>query len=297
VADPAGRGSRGQRRGVLGRVLGQPAGAVGATLSALLVVVALAAPLLAPHSPVRQPFRRLQPPGSSYLLGTDEFGRDVLSRIIFGAQASLEVGVIAVGVALLVGGTLGLLSGYALGLTDTLLQRVVDVMLAIPGIVLVIAISGVVGPSLVTSMLAIGLVYSPAFARVVRGSTLAVAALPFLEAARAAGAGPGRLVGRHVLPNVLAPVLVQATLSLSTAILAEATLSYLGLGVQPPEPSWGAMLSSGRRFLDLAPWLTLVPGAAIMLAVLGFNLLGDALRDGLDPRLAPSARRPAPGAP
>jgi peptide/nickel transport system permease protein len=203
---------------------------------------------------------------------------------------SLEVGVIAVGVALVLGGTLGLLSGYLLGLTDTLLQRVVDVLLAIPGIVLVIAISGVVGPSLPTSMLAIGLVYSPAFARVVRGSTLAVAALPFLEAARAAGAGTGRLLGRHVLPNVLAPVLVQATLSLSTAILAEATLSYLGLGVQPPEPSWGAMLASGRRFLDLAPWLTLVPGAAIMLAVLGFNLLGDALRDGLDPRLAPAAR-------
>jgi peptide/nickel transport system permease protein len=195
------------------------------------------------------------------------------------------VGVIAVGVALVLGGTLGLLSGYCLGLVDSLVQRVVDILLSVPSVVLIIAISGVLGPSMTTSMLAIGIVYSPAFSRVVRGSTLAVGKEQYLEAARAVGASPWRLLSRHILPNVIAPVIVQVTLSFSTAILAEATLSYLGLGTQPPEPSWGTMLASGRKFMDLAPWLTLFPGLAIMLAVLGFNLLGDALRDALDPRL------------
>jgi peptide/nickel transport system permease protein len=272
-------------RGRLLRVVGHPAGALGAALVLLLIVVALAAPLLSPHSPVTQSFKRLLSPSGLNLLGTDEFGRDILSRIIFGARISLEVGVIAVGVALLLGGALGLLSGYYLGLVDSLAQRVVDMLLAIPSVILIIAISGVIGPSMTTSMLAIGIVYSPAFSRVVRGSTLVVGKEQYVESARAVGASPSRLIVRHILPNVVAPVIVQVTLSFSTAILAEATLSYLGLGTQPPDPSWGTMLASGRKFMDLAPWLTVFPGLAIMLAVLGFNLLGDALRDALDPRL------------
>jgi len=272
-------------RGRLLRVVGHPAGALGAVLVLLLIVMALAAPLLSPHSPVTQSFKRLLSPRGFNLLGTDEFGRDILSRIIFGARISLEVGVIAVGVALLLGGALGLLSGYYLGVVDSLIQRVVDMLLAIPSVILIIAISGVIGPSMTTSMLAIGIVYSPAFSRVVRGSTLVVGKEQYMESARAVGASPSRLIVRHVLPNVVAPVIVQVTLSFSTAILAEATLSYLGLGTQPPDPSWGTMLASGRKFMDLAPWLTVFPGLAIMLAVLGFNLLGDALRDALDPRL------------
>jgi peptide/nickel transport system permease protein len=269
----------------LSRFVRHPVGACGGALVLWLIVSAAAAPLLSPHSPITQSFKRLLSPNSQNLLGTDEFGRDIFSRIIFGSRISLEVGVIAVGVALLLGGTLGLMSGYCLGLIDTLVQRVVDILLAIPGVVLIIAISGVIGPSMRTSMLAIGIVYSPAFSRVVRGSTLSVIAEQYVEAARATGAGPLRLILRHILPNVAAPVIVQASLSFSTAILAEATLSYLGLGTQPPEPSWGTMLASGRKFMDLAPGLTVFPGLAIMLAVLGFNLLGDALRDALDPRL------------
>jgi peptide/nickel transport system permease protein len=270
---------------VCGRLLSHPAGALGCVLLVALVIIALAAPLLSPYSPVTQQFKRLLPPTARNLLGTDEFGRDVLSRTLFGARVTLEVGGIAVGLALAVGGALGLLSGYCRGAIDMCVQRVVEVLLSIPSVVLIIAISGVLGPSMMTSMLAIGIVYSPAFARVIRGSTLAVVGEQYLEAARAAGASPGRLLRSHVLPNVLAPVIVQATLSFSTAILAEATLSYLGLGTQPPDPSWGTMLAAGRKYLDLAPWLTLVPGLAIMLAVLTFNVLGDALRDALDPKL------------
>jgi peptide/nickel transport system permease protein len=267
------------------RVVARPAGVLGLALIGLLLLVAVGAPFLAPHSPVTQSFKRLLPPGGPNPLGTDEFGRDMLSRIVFGSRISLQVGVIAVGVALVLGGTLGLLSGFFRGVVDTLVQRAVDILLAIPGVILIIAISGVVGPSMGTSMIAIGIVYSPAFARVIRGSTLAVVHEQYVEAARATGAAPWRLVARHVLPNVLAPVIVQVSLSFSTAILAEATLSYLGLGTQPPNPSWGTMLASGRKYLDLAPWLTVFPGIAIMLAVLGFNLLGDALRDALDPRV------------
>lgn len=269
----------------LRRIGAHPAGILGSALIGILLLLALAGPFVAPHSPVTQSFKRLLPPGGVNPLGTDEFGRDIFSRIVYGSRISLQVGVIAVGVALLLGGTLGLLSGFLRGVVDTLIQRGVDILLAIPGVILIIAISGVVGPSMTTSMIAIGIVYSPAFARVIRGSTLAIVGEQYVEAARATGATSWRIVVRHVVPNVLAPVIVQVTLSFSTAILAEATLSYLGLGTQPPNPSWGTMLASGRKYLDLAPGLTVFPGLAIMLAVLGFNLMGDALRDALDPRL------------
>jgi ABC-type dipeptide/oligopeptide/nickel transport system permease subunit len=274
----------------LRRVARHTGGAFGLGLTVLLIGLALGATMLAPHSPVTQGFKRLLPPNGQNWLGTDEFGRDVLSRLLFGSRAALEVGVIAVGVALVLGGTLGLVSGYCAGTVDLFVQRVIDILLSVPSVVLIIAISGLVGPSMRTSMLAIGLAYSPAFSRVLRGSTLAVMAEPYLEAARAAGASPVRLLARHVLPNVIAPITVQVSLSFSTAIIAEATLSYLGLGIQPPDPSWGTMLAAGRKFVDLAPWLTVFPGLAIMLGVLGFNLLGDALRDGLDPRVAGALR-------
>jgi peptide/nickel transport system permease protein len=271
----------------MSRLAGRPLAAVGVVLVGGFVVLALAAPLVAPFDPVSQPARRLLPPGGRYLLGTDEFGRDVLSRIVHGARVSLEVGCVSVSLALALGGSLGLLSGYYVGLVDRLTGRLVDVMFAFPSVILIIAISGVVGPSLGTAMLAIGLVYSPIFARIVRGPTLVVTQAQFVEGARALGAGQPRLLGRHVLPNIAAPVIVQATLSFSTAILSEATLSFLGLGTQPPHPSWGTMLSAGRRYMELAPWVAVYPGLAIALTVLGLNLLGDALRDALDPRLPP----------
>jgi peptide/nickel transport system permease protein len=275
--------------GRLGRlrrqVSGSPSALMGIVLVSVFFTLALAAPLVAPFDPTAQPAKRLLPPGGRHLLGTDEFGRDVFSRIVHGARISLQVGVVSVGIALALGGTLGLVAGYCLGVVDSLTGRLVDVMFAFPSVILIIAISGVLGAGLSTAMVAIGIVYSPIFARIVRAPTLAVVQQPYVEGARALGAGLGRVVGRHVLPNIAAPVIVQTTLSFSTAILSEATLSFLGLGTQPPHPSWGTMLSGGRRFMELAPWVTVYPGLAIALTVLGLNLLGDALRDALDPRL------------
>lgn len=262
-----------------------PVGLAGLVLVVLFIVLAVAAPLISPFDPLAQPSKRLLPPGGQHLLGTDEFGRDVLSRIIYGSRVSFQVGVISVGLALLVGGTLGLVSAYYLGFIDSLVGRLVDIMFAFPSVILIVAISGVLGPSMTTAMLAIGIVYSPIFARIIRGPTLVVMQQQYIEGARAFGAGWLRIVGRYVLPNIAAPVIVQTTLSFSTAILSEATLSFLGLGTQPPDPSWGTMLGSGRRFMELAPWVAVYPGLAIALAVLGLNLLGDALRDALDPRL------------
>ncbi len=263
----------------------RPLALVGLALVVLFLTAAVAAPWVSPFDPVAQPAKRLLPPGGAYLLGTDEFGRDVLSRIVYGARVSLQVGVISVGLALLCGGTLGLVSGYCLGWVDSLSGRVVDVMFAFPSVILIIAISGVLGPSMRTAMLAIGIVYSAIFARIVRAPTLATVQQQFVEGARAIGAGRLRVVARHLVPNIAAPVIVQTTLSFSTAILSEATLSFLGLGTQPPNPSWGTMLSAGRRFMELAPWVAVYPGLAIALTVLGLNLLGDTLRDALDPRL------------
>ncbi len=276
---------RNRRLELLRHIVGEPIGAVGAALILLLLLFALAAPLISPYNPIAQDFKRLLPPSAEHLLGTDEFGRDILSRIIFGAQVSLQVGVISVGIALALGGLLGLISGYYGGTVDLLMQRVIDIVLAIPNVILVIAMAGVIGPSMATAMVAIGLAYSPRFVRVVRGATLSAREEQYVEAARSVGVGTWRIMVLHILPNVTAPLIVQATLSFSTAILVEATLSFLGLGTQPPNPSWGTMLSSGRKYMELAPGLTVFPGLAIMLAVLGFNLLGDALRDALDPRL------------
>ncbi len=260
-------------------------GILGAGIILGVILMALFAPWLAPHDPTAQIGKRLLPPGGDYALGTDEFGRDILSRILFGARISLWVGMLSVSIALLGGALLGLISGYYGGIADHLIMRVMDVIFSVPAIVLAIGITGILGPNLTNAMIAIGIVYAPTFARVTRGPVLSVMQREYVEAARAVGSTSPRIIFWHVLPNIAAPLIVQTTLSLSTAILTEAALSFLGLGIQPPEPSWGTMLGTGRKYMELAPWVAVFPGVAIMLTVLGFNLLGDSLRDILDPRL------------
>ncbi|MBX3069119.1 MAG: ABC transporter permease [Thermomicrobiales bacterium] len=273
------------KRSTLFRIVRTPVGAIGVGIVALLIFCALFAPWLAPFDPIAQPAKRLLSPGSPYWLGTDQYGRDTLSRIIYGARVALMVGVISVTIALGIGGVIGLVSGYYLGIIDSLLQRVVDTMLAFPGLILIIAISSVLGPSMATAMLAIGIVQSSGFARIIRGSVLVVMQEQYVESARATGVRPFRIMLRYLLPNISAPLIVQTTLAFSSAILAEAGLSFLGLGTQPPDPSWGTMLGDGRRYMELAPSVAIFPGLAISIAVLGFNLLGDALRDQLDPTM------------
>lgn len=280
--------ARAERRRVnLGVVRRSPLSIAGGAVVLGFIAMAALAPVLAPYAPDDQIARRLVAPQAVYPLGTDEFGRDILSRIVYGARISLWVGVVSVGIALAGGATSGLLAGYFRGRLDLWLMRVMDVMFSIPPIILAITLTGILGPGLTNAMVAIGLVYLPTFARIARGPVLAVVGCEYVEAARAAGAGAGRVICLHVLPNVTAPLIVQTTLALSTAILAEATLSFLGLGIQPPDPSWGTMLGTGRKYMELAPWVAIFPGAAVMLLVLGFNLLGDGLRDILDPRLKP----------
>jgi peptide/nickel transport system permease protein len=270
----------------------KPLGAVSGAIVCALIIVALLAPVLAPRDPYafnldeRGLPVRMQPPSSSFLLGTDPLGRDVLSRIVYGARVSLIVGFASVMIGTLLGTALGLLSGYCEGRLDQVIQRGVDTAMAIPGIVLALAVMSVLGQSLTNIVLVIGLVIAPGASRVVRGTVLAVKQQTFIDAAHASGASAGRIVLRHVLPNVFAPILVIATVWLGNAIVIEAALSFLGLGTPPPTPTWGGMLSGeGRRNLETAPYLALFPGLAISIVVLAFNMLGDALRDLLDPRL------------
>jgi peptide/nickel transport system permease protein len=269
----------------LKRLLKNFAFTAGLLLTVLLVLAAFAAPLLAPHDPNAQDTaRRLEAPSHDHPLGLDDLGRDVLSRIIFGARVSLEVGFSVVLLASLIGVTLGAMSGYFGGAVDVLVMRLCDILLAFPGILLAIALVAVLGPSLVNVVLALSIIGWVGYARLVRGQVLKVREMEFVTAAKALGAKSPRVILRHVLPNVMNPVIVMATLGLAGAILAEASLSFLGLGVQPPTPSWGAMLTSGRRYLGLANHLAIFPGAAIMLAVMGLNFLGDGLIDALDPK-------------
>ena len=264
-------------------------GMAGALITLAVVLVALLAPLIAPYPPDEtHPNWRLFPPNEYFLLGTDELGRDVLSRIIFGSRISLQVGLISVGLALAVGALLGLVAGFYGGLVDNAIMRVMDVLFAFPAILLAIGIMAMLGASITNAMIAIGVVYAPSFARLTRASVLSLKEKEFIEAARVLGVGPARTVARHIVPNLLAPLIVQTTYSFSTAILAEAALSFLGLGTPPPTPSWGTMLSASRRYLELAPWPAFFPGLAIMVVVLGFNLFGDGLRDVLDPRMRTS---------
>ena len=270
----------------------KPLGAVSAAIVCGLIAVALFAPVLAPRDPhafnldERGLPVRMQAPSATFLLGTDPLGRDVLSRIVYGARVSLIVGFASVMIGTLLGTALGLVSGYWEGRLDQVIQRGVDTAMAIPGIVLALAVMSVLGQSLTNIILVIGLVIAPGASRVVRGTVLAVKQQTFIDAAHASGASPGRIVLRHVLPNVFAPILVIGTVWLGNAIVIEAALSFLGLGTPPPTPTWGGMLSGeGRRNLETAPYLAIFPGLAISIAVLAFNMLGDALRDLLDPRL------------
>ena len=257
----------------------------GLILTLLLVLAALAAPLLATHDPnLQDTSRRLEAPSNEHILGLDDLGRDVYSRIVYGARVSLRVGFSVVLAASLIGVTLGAISGYFGGLADVLVMRLCDILLAFPGILLAIALVAVLGPNLINVILALSIIGWVGYARLVRGQVLKVREMEYVTAAKALGAKSPRVIVKHVLPNVINPVIVMATLGLAGAILAEAALSFLGLGVQPPTPSWGAMLTSGRRYLGLANHLAIFPGAAIMLAVMGLNFLGDGLIDALDPK-------------
>lgn len=277
---------RRRRRGrIVRRLIGQPLALCGGVVVLLFVLVAIFAPQLAPYDPARADFLAVrQPPSASYRLGTDEIGRDVLSRVIFGARASLTAGVMSVVMAMLLGVPLGLIAGYYRGYLDELIMRITDALLAFPFLILAVALAAAFGPSLTNAMIAIGIAIAPTFIRLTRAQVLAVSAEEYVQAAKALGVADGRLLVRHVLPNALAPLLVQATVTIAQAIIAESSLSFLGLGVQPPTPSWGGMLNTARNFLVQAPWMAIWPGVSIFASVLAFNVLGDALRDALDPR-------------
>jgi peptide/nickel transport system permease protein len=264
----------------------------GLVILTLVVLCALAAPVLSPYEPNEQDYLALtDPPSLAHPLGTDDIGRDVLSRIIYGSRVSLEVGLIAVGIALGVGVCVGLVAGYAGGLVDDVIMRVVDAIQAFPNLILALAITAALGPSIANAMLAIGFVAMPGIARLTRGQTLSVREREFVAAARVCGASPLGILRLHIWPNVTAPIIVQATLLMGTAIVTEAALSFLGVGVQPPTPSWGAMLRTGSQYLEVAPWIGMASGAAIFVTVLAINFVGDGLRRALDPRLAGRKRQ------
>jgi len=282
-AAPVARG----RRAFWRALLGEPVAAVSFVILAVFVLAALLAPWLGLPDPVRGSLvDRLKPPLTpGHLLGTDEFGRDLLSRVVWGARISLAVGFAAVGIAVAIGVTLGLVSGYLGGRFDFWTQRVVDMLMAFPYILLALMIVAILGPGLMNTMLAISIAGVPYYVRIARSSALSLRRREFVEAAEAAGAGPARILLRHVLSNSLSPIVVAATLDVGWMIMAAAGMSFLGLGAQPPQAEWGVMLSNGRQFLRVAPWVSLVPGTMIFLVVLTLNLLGDRLRDLLDPRM------------
>ena len=258
--------------------------AVGALVALLVVGVAVFASVVAPHPPDEPNFDLIEaPPSYKAWFGTDRLGRDVLSRVIYGSRISLSVAVVSIGASMLVGGGLGLGSGFAGGTCDNVINRVMDVFFSIPGLLLAVGVAALRGPGVNSAVLAIAIVYMPIFARVMRGPVLAEREKEYVEAVRALGATRWSVALKHVLPNVLSPFVVQGTVAFSQAVLIEASLSYLGLSAQPPTPSWGNMLNEGRTYLETAPWISVFPGIAIMVTVLAFNLLGDGLRDILDP--------------
>ena len=258
----------------------------GAAIIVIMVLLAVFAGVVAPYDPTEMKVAdALKRPSLAHPFGTDRFGRDVLSRTIYGSRIALGVAISSIGIALVAGAILGLAGGYVGGATDLVIGRAMDVLFSFPTLILAIGIAAMLGPGLDNAALAIAVVYAPLFSRVVRGPVIAERAKEYTVAALGLGAGTFRVVLRHILPNVLAPLIVQTSVSLAYAILTEAALSYLGLGTQPPAPSWGTMLNEGRTYLETAPWMSVFPGLAIMLAVLGFNLLGDGLRSALDPQL------------
>jgi peptide/nickel transport system permease protein len=273
------------RSQMLRRLLRRPAAAIGLAVIAAFVVMALASSVVAPYDPIATSFATVRKaPSAAHWFGTDEIGRDVLSRVVYGARASLLAGVVSVLISISVGVPVGLLAGYAGGKTDMLISRVTDALLACPFLILAIALAAFLGPSLTNAMIAIGISATPVFIRLTRGTTLAVKAEDFVLAARAIGNAPWRIAIRHVLPNIVPPLLVQATLAIAAAVVAEASLSFLGLGQQPPQPSWGSMLNTAKNYIDNSPWMAVWPGVSIFLLVLAFNVVGDGLRDALDPR-------------
>jgi peptide/nickel transport system permease protein len=279
------RAERSPLSAALDRLLKRRSAAFGAVVVLAFVATAVFAPLVSPYDPLATNFLAVRKaPTFAHLFGTDEIGRDVLARVIYGARASLLAGVVSVVIALGLGVPVGLVSGYAGRWIDGLLMRITDAMLACPFLILAIALAAFLGPSLTNAMIAIGISAMPIFVRLTRAQTMTVKVEDYVEAAKALGNSHARILLRHILPNILPPLMVQATLAIAQAIIAEASLSYLGLGQQPPAPSWGSMLNTAKNFLEQAPWIALWPGLAIFLAVLSFNLLGDGLRDALDPR-------------
>lgn len=258
---------------------------LGAAIVLAVVVLAVFAPWLATHDPLQTSFMSIRkPPSAAFWLGSDELGRDIYSRMLYGARASLMAGLVSVLIAMVVGVPFGLVSGYFGGWIDSVVSRCTEALLAIPFLILAIALAAFLGPSLTNAMIAIGVSAAPKFIRLARGQVLAVKNEDYVQSSRALGASDSRIVLRHILPNIMPPLIVQATITIATAIIAEASLSFLGLGLQPPNPSWGSMLNTAKNFMTQAPWMSIFPGSAIFLAVLGFNLLGDGLRDALDPR-------------
>jgi ABC-type dipeptide/oligopeptide/nickel transport system permease subunit len=260
---------------------------IGFSLVGFVVLVAVLAPLFIPAERATQMVMsaRLQPPSLAYPLGTDQLGRDLLARVMLGAQTSLMIAVSAVAISIVFGLPLGIVSGYFGGRIDNALMRIIDALLSFPVLLLALTISAVLGPNLQNTVIAIGIAFTPYLARIVRGEALRVVQMPYVEAARAAGTRDAQMIVRHILPNIMPALIVQATISLAFAVLAEAALSFLGLGTQPPMASWGLMIQASRQFLDIAPWTALVPGVALAITILGLNLLGDVLRDVLDPRV------------
>jgi peptide/nickel transport system permease protein len=259
---------------------------IGFIVLVIFVVLALAASFIAPYDPFQMNIQdRLQTPNSNYWFGTDQFGRDILSRIIYGARISFQVGIISVGISLVAGLAMGIIAGYYGKWIDIVVSRFIDIMFSFPDIFLALVIMAILGTSLTNVMIAIGIVYTPIFARIARGATLTVKDNAYIEAARSIGVGDLMTILRHILPNIMAPLIVQTTLSFGFAIRSEAALSFLGLGVEPDVPSWGIMLNEGKEWLELGWWIAFFPGLASTLAILSFNVLGDGLRDALDPKL------------
>jgi peptide/nickel transport system permease protein len=289
MASTAALSLRGLRRARRAPILANPLNVIAFTLIAVFAACAIFAPMLAPYDPLVQDLgSRLRPPSAEYWLGTDSLGRDIASRILYGARISLIIGVVVVASAGIVGTAIGLVAGYAGGLVDEALMRLTEVFLAFPALILAMAIAGALGPSLTNAIIAIAAVTWAVYARLVRGQILSLRQREFVEAARAIGASRTRILVQHLLPNALAPLMIQASFDLGSSIIAAAGLSFIGFGAQPPTPEWGVMISEGRNYISTQPWLSLFPGLAILLAVGSFNLLGDGLRDAFDPRYSRS---------
>ncbi|MDQ2951053.1 MAG: ABC transporter permease [Chloroflexota bacterium] len=269
-------------------ILREPLNVLALTLIALFAIGAIFAPFIAPYDPLAQELSaRLEPPSAAHWLGTDQLGRDIASRILYGSRISLVIGVVVVGLAGAFGTFVGVIAGYVGGLVDEALMRLTEVFLAFPPLILAMAIAGALGPSLTNAIIAIAAVTWAVYARLARGQILSLRRREYVEAARSIGASPLRIMWRHLLPNAIAPLLIQASFDMGSAIISAAGLSFIGFGAQPPTPEWGVMISEGRNFISTQPWLSLFPGLAILFAVGAFNLLGDGLRDILDPRLRP----------